>query len=59
MLMANTYLDRYETPFAAYMALQRALLFHFLVRGGTADEWSAELAPAFSRRYGPVFGVRS
>ena len=58
MLLAHTYLARYETPFAAYMALQRALLFHFLVRGGTPEQWSRMLAPAFSRRYGPVFGVR-
>ena len=58
MMLAQTYLDRYETPFAAYMALQRALLFRFLVRGGTPDEWSRQLAPVFSRRYGPLFGVR-
>jgi hypothetical protein len=59
MMMAQTYLARYQTPFAAYMALQRALLFHFLMRGGTPEQWSRGLAPAFSKRYGSAFGLRN
>ena len=59
MILAQQYMARHQTPFAAYMALQRALLFHFLVRGGTPEQWCRQLAPAFNRRYGPVFGLEN
>jgi hypothetical protein len=55
MILAQRFLARYETPFAAYMALQRALLVHYLSRGGTEERWCAEIAPLFSRRYQPLF----
>ena len=55
MILAQRFLARYETPFAAYMALQRALLVHYLSRGGTEERWCAEIAPLFRRRYQRVF----
>lgn len=55
MILAQKYLARYDTPFAAYMALQRALLLHYLSRGGTEEKWCTEIAPIFRRRYQPVF----
>jgi hypothetical protein len=55
VILAQKYLARYETPFAAYMALQRALLVHYLTRGGTEENWCERIAPAFRRRYAPVF----
>ena len=57
MILAHRYLARYETPFAAYMALQRALLLHYMSRGGTAEKWCAKIAPLFQRRYLPVFSA--
>jgi hypothetical protein len=59
MILAQRYLARYETPFAAYMALQRALLLHYMSRGGTAEKWCAKIAPLFQRRYLPVFSAAS
>lgn len=55
MLLAQKYLARYDTPFAAYMALQRALLVHYLSRGGTEERWCQAIAPIFRRRYQPAF----
>ena len=55
MILAQKYLARYDTPFAAYMALQRALLLHYLSRGGTEEQWCREIAPIFRRRYQPAF----
>ena len=51
MILAQKYLARYETPFAAYMALQRALMLHYLSRGGTEQNWCERIAPIFHRRY--------
>ena len=51
MILAQKYLARYETPFAAYMALQRALLLHYLSCGGTEERWCADMAPVFHERY--------
>ena len=51
MILAQKYLARYETPFAAYMALQRALLLLYLSRGGTEQKWCERIAPLFHRRY--------
>lgn len=39
------------TRFAAYLALQCALMRRFLARGGTAEEFCERLAPIFHRRY--------
>lgn len=55
MILAQKYLARCDTPFAAYMALQRALLVHYLSRGGTEERWCREIAPIFRRRYLPAF----
>lgn len=57
MILVQQYLARYGSPFAAYMALQRALLRHFLLRGGTEEMWCTRIAPAFRRRYAPVFAA--
>ena len=51
MILAQKYLARYETPFAAYMALQRALMLHYLSRGGSEQMWCERIAPLFHRRY--------
>ena len=51
MILAQKYLARYETPFAAYMALQRALMMLYLSRGGTEEVWCQRFAPVFHRRY--------
>lgn len=54
MILAQKYLARYKTPFAAYMALQRALMMHYLLRGGTEEKWCSQMAPRFHRRYQPM-----
>ena len=50
-ILAQLYLARHQSPFAAYMALQRALLEHHLNRGGSPEDWCERIAPAFRRRY--------
>jgi len=50
-ILAQLFLARYESPFAAYMALQRALLAHHLSRGGSPEDWCERMAPVFRRRY--------
>ncbi|MGH7468407.1 MAG: hypothetical protein ACRENP_10530 [Longimicrobiales bacterium] len=57
MILAQQYLARHTSPFAAYMALQRALLGHYLIQGGTTEMWVKRIAPAFRRRYAPVFSA--
>ena len=57
MILVQEYLARYGSAFAAYMALQRSLLRHFLKQGGTEEIWCARIAPAFRRRYAPVFAA--
>lgn len=42
------------TRYAAYLALQAALMRRFLARGGTAEEFCARLAPIFHRRFAPA-----
>lgn len=51
MMLAQKYLALYGTPFAAYMALQRALMLHYMSRGGSEEHWCNVLAPAFHERY--------
>lgn len=55
MILAEKYLARYGTPFAAYMALQRALMLHYLSLGGSEQRWCEDIAPVFQKRYQPVF----
>lgn len=54
MILAQQYLGKKGDPFAAYMALQRALLARYISRGGTPEQWCERLAPAFQRRYGAL-----
>lgn len=54
MILATEYQARHGSGFAAYMALQAALLRHYLARGGTVQAWCARMAPVFQRRYGSV-----
>lgn len=51
MILAEMYLARHESRFAAYMALQRALLAQYVARGGSAEEWCERMAPLFRRRF--------
>jgi hypothetical protein len=52
MELARRYCRTQESMFAAYLALQRALMHQFVAQGGTEEEFCARLAPAFRRRYG-------
>lgn len=55
MILAQFYLARYGTCFDAYMALQRALMQRYLLRGGTKEGWCERFAPRFRERYWPIF----
>jgi hypothetical protein len=52
MGLADYYLARCGSGYAAYMTLQRALLSRWVARGGTEESWCTRLAPAFRARYG-------
>lgn len=54
MEVARRYMDEYPTRFAAYAALQCALMRRYMARGGTQEEFCIRLAPAFHRRYAPL-----
>jgi hypothetical protein len=56
MEITRRYLIAYPTGFAAYLALQRALMYRFLARGGTPEEFCRRLAPVFRRRYAGLLG---
>ena len=51
METARRFVDRYPSRFAAYVALQCALMRRFVARGGTPEDFCARLAPVFHRRY--------
>ncbi len=51
-LLGDSFRARFPSPMAAYNRLQTALMRRFMNRGGTADRWIIELAPAFRQRYG-------
>jgi len=51
MELARRFMEEYPTGFAAYTALQCALMRRYLARGGTQEEFCVRLAPAFHRRY--------
>ncbi|MBX6366321.1 MAG: hypothetical protein IRZ00_20950 [Gemmatimonadetes bacterium] len=57
MILAQRFLELNGDPFAAYMALQRALLARYVSRGGTVEQWCERLAPAFQRRYASMLTV--
>lgn len=52
MEIIRRFVTEQRTPYAAYTALQIALMRRFVARGGTAEEFCDRLAPAFNRRYG-------
>jgi hypothetical protein len=54
MEVMRSFVEKHGTGFAAYIALERALLQHWLARGGSLGEFCGRLAPAFRRRYGPI-----
>lgn len=51
-VLGDLYLARCGSGFAAYMALQRALITRWVARGGTEQSWCERMAPLFRRRYG-------
>jgi hypothetical protein len=51
-VLAECYLARHGTGFAAYMSLQQALMTRWLARGGTEESWCVRMAPLFRARYG-------
>lgn len=55
MILVQQYLAKHQSPFAAYMALQRALMMHYLSKGGTEEIWCQRIAPTFRRRYASHF----
>jgi hypothetical protein len=54
MEVARRYIAVCPTRFAAYVALQCALMQRYLARGGTTEDFCLRLAPAFHRRYAPL-----
>lgn len=52
MEIIRRFVAQQRTPYAAYTALQIALMRHFVARGGTAEEFCERLAPVFHRRFG-------
>jgi hypothetical protein len=50
-ILASSYRARHQTGFSAYMALQCALMQHYVRRGGTVQQWCSRMAPAFRDRY--------
>lgn len=51
MEVARRFLEECPTRFAAYTALQCALMRRYMARGGTQEEFCLRLAPVFHRRY--------
>ena len=58
MMLGELFLARHGSGFAAYMALQRALVRHWTVRGGTEQDWCERLAPLFRARYAELITRR-
>ncbi len=54
METARRFMIGTPSRFAAYLALQCALMRRFVARGGTPEEFCNRLAPAFHRRYAPL-----
>lgn len=54
MEILRRHVSAQPTRYAAYVALQVALMRRFLARGGTLEEFCARLAPIFHRRFGPA-----
>jgi hypothetical protein len=54
METARRFMNGTPSRFAAYLALQCALMRRFVARGGTPEEFCTRLAPVFHRRYAPL-----
>ena len=54
MELARRFVEECPTGFAAYVALQCALMRRYLARGGTTEDFCLRLAPAFHRKYAPL-----
>lgn len=54
METARRFVEAHPTGFAAYIALQCALMRRHVARGGTPEDFCARLAPVFRRKYAPV-----
>jgi|GEM_PF-1354453 len=54
MEIARSYLAGYATGFAAYLALEVALMRRYVARGGSQEEFCTRLAPTFRRRFAPM-----
>ncbi|HEU0053562.1 MAG TPA: hypothetical protein VFQ39_10310 [Longimicrobium sp.] len=54
MEIARRFLETYPTRFAAYTALQCALMKRYVARGGTTEDFCLRLAPAYHRRFAPL-----
>lgn len=54
MELIRQFAARHPTGFAAYLALEIALMRRFIARGGSEEEFCRRLAPAFHRRYAPA-----
>lgn len=54
METARRFLEANSSGFAAYIALQCALMRRFVARGGTNEEFCTRLAPVFHRKYAPM-----
>ena len=54
MEVARRFVESSPSSYAAYTALQCALMRRYLAQGGTAEDFCIRLAPVFHRRYAPV-----
>ena len=54
MEIIRQFVAGHRTGFAAYLALEIALMRRYVARGGTPEEFCTRLAPAFRRRFAPV-----
>ena len=50
--IARRFAALHGTGFGAYLALERALMGHYVARGGTEADFCERLAAAFHRRHG-------
>lgn len=54
MEILRRYVAVQPSRYAAYVALQVALMRRYLARGGTLEDFCVRLAPIFHRRYAPI-----
>lgn len=54
MEILRRYVAVQPSRYAAYVALQVALMRRYLARGGTLEDFCSRLAPIFHRRYAPI-----